>query len=119
MASRVALIGYGTGGAVFHAPLIASIPGLRLTAVVTGNPGRREAAGRRFPNARVLDSADRLWENPDAWDLVVVTAPNRQHVPLARAALTSGIPVVVDKPAATSAAEARSLAALAAVRGLP
>ncbi|GAA3938510.1 Gfo/Idh/MocA family oxidoreductase [Actinomadura viridis] len=119
MASRVALIGYGTGGAVFHAPLIDSVPGLRLTAVVTGNPGRREAAERRFPDVRVLDSADRLWENPDAWDLVVVTAPNRQHVPLARAALTSGLPVVVDKPAATSAAEARSLAALAAVRGLP
>lgn len=26
MASRVALIGYGTGGAVFHAPLIDSVP---------------------------------------------------------------------------------------------
>src|SRR5690606_41216746 len=29
---RVALIGYGTGGAVFHAPLISSVPGRRLAA---------------------------------------------------------------------------------------
>ncbi|MEW2354729.1 Gfo/Idh/MocA family oxidoreductase [Spirillospora sp. NPDC029432] len=119
MALRVALIGYGTGGAVFHAPLIASVPDLRLEAVVTGNPERREAVRRRYPDARVLESADRLWESPEAYDLVVVTAPNRQHVPLARTALTSGLPVVLDKPVAPTAAEARSLAALAAVRGLP
>jgi predicted dehydrogenase len=119
MALRVALIGYGTGGAVFHAPLIDAVPALRLSAVVTGNPERQEAVRRRYPETRVLDSTDRLWETPEAYDLVVVTAPNRQHAPLARTALTSGFPVVVDKPVAASADEARSLAALAAVRGLP
>ncbi|TDC45255.1 oxidoreductase [Actinomadura sp. KC345] len=116
---RVVLIGYGTGGSVFHAPLISSVPGMRLAAVVTGNPGRQEAVRERYPEAEVFDSADRLWSAPEGYDLVVVTAPNRQHVPLARTALTSGVPVVVDKPVAASAADARSLAALSAVRGLP
>ncbi|MBO2453332.1 Gfo/Idh/MocA family oxidoreductase [Actinomadura barringtoniae] len=116
---RVALIGYGTGGSVFHAPLISSVNGLHLAAVVTSNPGRQAAVQERYPEAEVLDSADRLWGNASAYDLVVVTAPNRQHVPLAREALTSGLPVVVDKPVAASAADARSLAALSAVRGLP
>ncbi|TDE33596.1 Gfo/Idh/MocA family oxidoreductase [Actinomadura sp. 6K520] len=116
---RVALIGYGTGGSVFHAPLIAAVPGMRLAAVVTGDPGRRKAVRERYPEAEVFDSADRLWSAPEGYDLVVVAAPNRQHVPLARAALTSGVPVVVDKPVAASAADARSLAALSAVRGLP
>ncbi|MFG2089044.1 MULTISPECIES: Gfo/Idh/MocA family oxidoreductase [unclassified Spirillospora] len=116
---RVALIGYGTGGSVFHAPLISSVPGMRLAAVVTGNPGRQEAVRERYPEAEVLGSADRLWSAPEGYDLVVVTAPNRQHVPLVRSALTSGLPVVVDKPVAASAADARSLAALSAVRGLP
>ncbi|MQY09158.1 Gfo/Idh/MocA family oxidoreductase [Actinomadura macrotermitis] len=119
MTLRVALIGYGTGGAVFHAPLISSVPGLALAAVVTGNPGRQAAVRERYPEAKVLDSADRLWEANGAYDLVVVTAPNRQHVPLARTALTTGLPVVVDKPVAATAADARSLAALSAVRGLP
>lgn len=116
---RVALIGYGTGGSVFHAPLISSVPGLRLAAVVTGNPARQEAVRERYPEAEVFGSADRLWSAPEGYDLVVVTAPNRLHVPLARTALTSGVPVVVDKPVAASAADARSLAALSAVRGLP
>ncbi|MER7544336.1 Gfo/Idh/MocA family oxidoreductase [Spirillospora sp. NPDC127506] len=116
---RVALIGYGTGGSVFHAPLITSVPGLRLAAVVTRAPERQRAVRERYPEADVVDRADRLWSAPDAYDLVVVAAPNRQHVPLARAALTAGVPVVVDKPVAASAADARSLAALSAVRGLP
>ncbi|MBW8487115.1 Gfo/Idh/MocA family oxidoreductase [Actinomadura parmotrematis] len=119
MTLNVALIGYGTGGSVFHAPLVSSVPGLRLAAVVTGNPERQARVRDRYPDARVLDSADRLWEASGAYDLVVVTAPNRQHVPLARTALTAGVPVVLDKPVAASSAEARSLAALSAVRGLP
>ncbi|WP_026411059.1 Gfo/Idh/MocA family oxidoreductase [Actinomadura oligospora] len=119
MSLRVALIGYGTGGAVFHAPLISSVPGLELSAVVTGNPGRRADVRDRYPDTRVLDSPDRVWETNGEFDLVVVTAPNRMHVPLARTALTTGLPVVLDKPVAATAADARSLAALAAVRGLP
>ncbi|MBD2892659.1 putative oxidoreductase YdgJ [Actinomadura sp. RB99] len=116
---RAALIGYGTGGSVFHAPLISSVPGMRLAAVVTGNPERQRAVAERYPETTVLASPDRLWEAAGGYDLVVVAAPNRQHVPLARTALTSGLPVVVDKPVAATAADARSLAALSAVRGLP
>lgn len=44
--------------------------------------------------------------------------PNRTHVPLASAALAAGLPVVVDKPVAGTAAEARRLAALAEEHGL-
>jgi scyllo-inositol 2-dehydrogenase (NADP+) len=42
---------------------------------------------------------------------VVVAAPNRAHVPLARASLRAGLPVAVDKPLAPTAAEGRELAA--------
>jgi predicted dehydrogenase len=119
MSLRVALIGYGTGGAVFHAPLISSVPGLSLSAVVTGNPERQDAVRARHPDTAVLDRSERIWEAPDAYDLVVVTTPNRLHVPLAKAALEAGLPVVVDKPVAPTAAEARSLGRLADERGLP
>lgn len=105
---RVALIGYGTGGAVFHAPLISAAPGLELAAIVTRDPARAAAARRRHPGARILDSPERV--RPGGYDLVVVTTPNRLHVPLARAALDAGSAVVVDKPVAPTAAEARSLA---------
>ncbi|TML01343.1 MAG: oxidoreductase, partial [Actinobacteria bacterium] len=38
---RVCLVGFGLGGRVFHAPLIAATSGLRLAAIVTADPGRR------------------------------------------------------------------------------
>ena len=105
---RVALIGYGTGGAVFHAPLISAAPELDLAAVVTADPARQAEVSGRYPRAEILDSPDPVWTG--GYDLVVVTTPNRAHVPLARAALDAGLPVVVDKPVAPTAAEARSLA---------
>jgi predicted dehydrogenase len=105
---RVALIGFGTGGAVFHAPLISAAPGLELAAVVTRNPERQAAARARYPDAEVLDAPGLVWSG--GYDLAVVTTPNRSHVPLARAALDAGLPVVVDKPVAPTVAEARSLA---------
>jgi predicted dehydrogenase len=105
---RVALLGYGTGGAVFHAPLVAAAPDLDLAAVVTSDPGRQASVRSRYPDAEVLDRPDPVWAG--GYDLVVITTPNRTHVPLARAALDAGLPVVVDKPVAPTAAEARSLA---------
>ena len=113
---RVGLIGYGLAGSVFHAPLIAATPELRLSAVVTGNPERRAQALREHPGVRVVADAAEL---PGlGLDLVVVASPNRLHVPQATAALEAGLAVVVDKPLAASAAEAEALAAFAEQRGL-
>jgi predicted dehydrogenase len=115
---RVGLVGYGLGGMVFHAPLIATTPGLELTAVVTNNAERRAHLRERHPRAHAADTVDQLFADPSALDLVVVASPNRTHVPFARAALEAGLPVVVDKPLAADANEARDLAALAQQRGL-
>jgi predicted dehydrogenase len=113
---RVALVGYGLAGAVFHAPLIAVVEGLELSAIVTREPERRARARRDFPGAELLESADEIWERPGAFELVVVAAPNRVHVPLARAAIDAGIAVVVDKPLAAAASEARELVDAARAR---
>lgn len=115
---RVALIGYGLAGSVFHTPLIAATEGLVLDTVVTSSPERQEQARARFPGVRVEASPDRLWARADELDLMVVATPNKTHVPLARAALEAGTAVVIDKPIAGTATEARALAALAAERGL-
>jgi predicted dehydrogenase len=116
---RVALIGYGLGGRVFHAPLIAATPGLRIVTVVTSHPERRAQAAQAFPGAHIAESAEWVWANARAHDLVVITTPNRTHVPLARAAIEAGLAVVVDKPMAASSGEARELIAEANRRGVP
>jgi scyllo-inositol 2-dehydrogenase (NADP+) len=114
---RVALVGYGLAGQSFHAPFIASTRGMRLDAIVTRDPERRAQASREHPGARLLDGIDDVLAEADALDLVVVATPNRAHVPMARAALEAGLAVVVDKPLAPTAAEARALVALARERG--
>ncbi|MER5720175.1 Gfo/Idh/MocA family oxidoreductase [Streptomyces sp. NPDC002132] len=115
---RVGLIGYGLAGSVFHAPLIAATEGLSLDTVVTSNPERQAQARAEFPDVRVTAAPDALLARAGELDLVVIASPNKTHVPLATAALEAGLPVVVDKPIAGTAAEARALAALAEERSL-
>ncbi|MEV6181227.1 Gfo/Idh/MocA family oxidoreductase [Streptomyces sp. NPDC052015] len=115
---RVGLIGYGLAGSVFHAPLIAATERLALDTVVTSNPERQEQARAEFPDVRVSATPEELLARAGDLDLIVIASPNKTHVPLATAALQAGVPVVVDKPIAGTAAEARELAALAEKRGL-
>ncbi|MFI9718084.1 Gfo/Idh/MocA family oxidoreductase [Streptomyces sp. NPDC052396] len=115
---RVGLIGYGVAGSFFHAPLIAAARDLVLDTVVTANPERRRQVPAEHPGARTADDAEALFARADELDLIVVASPNRTHVPLARQALECGLPVVVDKPLAATAAEAEQLAELADARGL-
>jgi scyllo-inositol 2-dehydrogenase (NADP+) len=116
----VALVGYGLAGSVFHAPLIEATDGLALTTVVTGDPDRAAAARNRYPGVQIRADAEQLWTGPASagHDLVVVATPNRSHAALARAALTAGLPVVVDKPVTATVGQARELQALAEQRGL-
>ena len=114
-ALRVGLIGFGTAGRFFHAPLLASTPGLELAAVVTSDPARRDDILATYPGTQVVASAEELWTRD--LDLVVVASPNKTHVPLAEAALEAGSAVVVDKPLAITSADGRALVEKAQARG--
>lgn len=114
---RVGLIGYGLAGGTFHAPLIGAAPGLALTAVVTTNDERRRRVETEHPAARIAPTVDALL-SPNDVDLVVVASPNGRHFEHAMTALRAGVPVVVDKPFAATAAEGRSLEREARDRGL-
>ena len=105
-ALRAGIAGYGLAGEVFHAPLIDAVDGIEVAGIVTTNPERQERARATFPDARVVASVDELW---DEIDVLVVAAPNRAHVPLALAAVERGLPVVVDKPLASSLTDAELL----------
>lgn len=106
---RVALVGYGYAGKTFHAPLIRSVPGLVLGAVVSHDAGKVHVD---LPDVEVVANATAAFADPRL-DIVVIASPNATHVPLARAALEAGKHVVVDKPFALDLAQARELAAIA------
>jgi predicted dehydrogenase len=114
---RTAVIGYGTGGAVFHAPVIDAEPKLALSAIVTSDPARSAAALHRYPRVTVHPTVNDLWEHADDVDLVVVTTPTRHHASLAQAALRRGISVVVDKPFTVTSEQAAELESLAGESG--
>lgn len=116
---RTAIVGYGLAGAVFHGPLLAAAPGFAVTTVVTRDPARAARARAEHPGAEVVADAEEVWERADRLDLVVVAAPNRAHVPLARAAIDRGLAVVVDKPLAIDAHAAREVTEHARERGVP
>ena len=107
---NVALVGYGFVGKVFHAPLIANTPGLRLHTVVSSDAAKVLAD---WPEARVVADAQAAFADADI-DLAVIATPNHTHAPLANAALARGKHVVVDKPFALDLAEARQVVANAA-----
>jgi predicted dehydrogenase len=108
--TRVGLIGFGYAGRVFHAPLIAAMPGLRL-AVIGSRQGEKATAA--YPGVVVV--ADPLVAvRHHAVDLVVIATPNDTHARLAEDALRAGKHVVVDKPFTVTLVEARALVAAAA-----
>jgi scyllo-inositol 2-dehydrogenase (NADP+) len=109
---QVALVGYGSAGETLHARLIAATSGLELAAIVTRDPERHERARQAYPDAQILDSAEDVWQSAASLDLVVVATPNRAHAALAITALEHGLGVVVEKPFAVTAADARSVVAL-------
>ena len=116
---RVALIGYGLAGSVFHAPTITCTPGLLLTAIVTSNKDRVQQARHDFPSAKIVGSADEILSSASCskdYDLVVIAAPNKFHYPLSKAFLESGLAVIVDKPAATNSQEVAELIAISKSR---
>ncbi len=115
---RVGLFGYGSGGQRFHAPLIATTPGLALSVIVTGNPERAAHARTTYPDTAIVPDPDALFARIDELDLVVVSTPNRTHAPLALRAVEAGTPVVVDKPFAPTVADAQQVVDAARTAGV-
>ena len=113
---RIAVIGAGHWGPNlirnFHNHLTSEV-----AWVVDRDAARRELTRSRYPDLRVsADAADAL-ADPDV-DGVVIATPTVTHHAIAGAALRAGKHVLVEKPLATSVAEAEELCALAEERRL-
>lgn len=111
----VGLVGFGFAGKVFHAPVIRAVEGLRLTTIVQRS-GEGSADGR-YAGVRFVRSVDELLTSAaPPVDLVVIATSNTSHAPIAKQCLLAGRHVVVDKPFATTLAEAAELVHLAGER---
>lgn len=111
---RVGLVGFGMAGRVFHAPLISSVDGLELAAVVERNS---DHAAERYPGIATYRSLEAMLAD-DSLGLFVVATPSGSHFEVARRILAAGKNLVVDKPMAVRPAEIAQLIELAASRGV-
>jgi len=106
---RVGLIGFGMGSRVFHAPLLSSVEGLELGAVMERSSNK---AAERYPGIKIYRSVPEMLADTSL-GLFVVATPNGTHYTLAKEILSAGRSVVVDKPMTLTSAEAAELIELA------
>src|SRR5580693_10432689 len=111
---RVGVVGFGLGGRVFHAPLVSSVEGLELAAVVERTSDK---ARNRYSEIAIYRTLDELLDDKSI-DLVVITTPSGNHFEDSKRALLAGKNVVVDKPMGVSSAQVAELMALAASKNL-
>jgi len=113
---RVGLIGYGYWGPNLARNFNAN-EDCTLVRIADMTDNRRAAAGKTYPAVEVVDDPARVAQADDI-DLVVIATPVFTHYEFAKAALTNGKHVWVEKPMTSNAAQADELVDLAAERDL-
>jgi predicted dehydrogenase len=105
---RAGLVGFGMAGRVFHAPLISSVDGLELAAVVERHGN---GAAQRYPGVTTYRTLEELLADSSI-NLVVVATPSGTHFEVAKQVLAAGKDAVVDKPVSVTSKEIAELVEL-------
>ncbi|WP_270089775.1 Gfo/Idh/MocA family protein [Sphingobacterium sp. SYP-B4668] len=99
------LMSYGMSGRVFHAPFIVGNEGFQLKAVVERTSKQIHL---QYPEVVSYSSIQELLDD-DEIELVIVNTPNDTHVEFATMALQAGKHVLIEKPFAPTAEQAKGL----------
>jgi predicted dehydrogenase len=113
---RIGIIGAARVAVYAMAAPAAANPRTKLAAVAARDPARAAAFAGTHGIAKVHETYDALIGDP-LIDLVYVATPPALHAAVAIKALTAGKHVLVEKPFALDAAEARAIVAAAAKSG--
>jgi predicted dehydrogenase len=112
---RVGVVGLGYWGPNL-ARNFAALPGCALTWLCDASPEAREKLAASFPTARATGELDDLLNDPKL-DAVVLATPVPTHSELAIRVAESGKHCFVEKPLATTAADAEAAVAAATRAG--
>lgn len=125
---RMGMIGGGPGAFIGPIHRIAAEMDREIELVAgafSSDAGRSRDAGQsyRIDVERAYPDVDTMLANEkhrdDGIDFISIVSPNHHHLPAARSALTAGFPVICDKPATATLAEAHELADYVIQSGLP
>ena len=113
---RTAVIGTSWWAESAHLPGLRAREDVALVALCGRNPDRLAAMAARFGVPRTFTDYRQLLDETRP-DVVVVSTPNHQHLPMTLAALEAGAHVICEKPLALDAAEAAAMLDRAEARG--
>jgi predicted dehydrogenase/nucleoside-diphosphate-sugar epimerase len=113
---RVAVIGCGRISQELHLPILAGHERIRLAALVDRDLQRAQDLAKGYGVARVVTDAAEL--DQEEIDAAVVATPPFHHAPCAIALMRRGIHVLVEKPMATSYADAAAMVQAAEESGV-
>jgi len=99
------IVGCGRLAESVYVPALRRLDDLALVAVADARPERAAAVASRFPGCSLHDCVEALLDAGKASGLLIAT-PAAKHVAIADRALAAGIPVLIEKPLASSFAEA-------------
>jgi predicted dehydrogenase len=111
---RVGVVGCGYWGSK-HIRVLHSLESVGTIAVIDPNPDRALQLSRNYP---ALEGYKDLDEAIPHLDAVIIATPPSTHKPLALKAIAAGVHVMVEKPLATNAADAREMIAAAEAAGV-
>lgn len=125
---RMGMVGGGPGAFIGPVHRIAAELDGKIELVAgafSQSPERSRVAGETYKldPSRVYASYQELIDGerrrPDPIDFVAIVTPNHLHLPVAEAAFKAGFPVMSDKPATATFAEALELQKVVRSSGLP
>lgn len=105
---RTAVVGAGKMGSI-HAKVYSQLPDSQLVAVVDADKAKASQLAEKHGCAAYTDCAE-LFDKVDA---VTIATPTTTHLKLAKQFLCHRIPVLVEKPLASSVREGRKIVSLA------
>jgi predicted dehydrogenase len=117
---RVAIVGCGAVSQILYAPALQSLEEAgeaKVAALVDPAAAQRDELRRSFPHA--LTYADFTQCPLDEHGLVIVASPPKLHEAHSVHALRQGVPVLCEKPMASSSAEAEAMLGAARQSGVP
>lgn len=108
MKMKGAIVGFGFISGKGHFPAYQRRDDVEIVAIADVCEGRRAAAQKAAPGARLYERWEDLLEK-EALDFVDISTPPCDHARIALAALAKGVHVLCEKPLTTSVAEALSM----------
>lgn len=96
----IAVAGYGLRGQCYSQYTLEHPDTMKVVAVADIVREKVDAAKQLFnlPEQMCFDSAEQMLEQPKLADLMFICTQDRQHVPMALAALEKGYHVLLEKP---------------------